>query len=207
MSANIRSLNKAAFGDTGAPRVPDDYGRGRSGWSEMQEAGPAQILPAFREHPKTGLPVESDLSWGLIPHYAERRPDFRPIHARAETISEKRIFSDAYRKRRCIVPMNSFYLKDARGKRHAISRVDGDVFGVAGIWENWRNPLTDTWERTFAVITVPANELVAPIHDRMLAILQNDQFPRWLSEEADPHDLLVPFPEDQLAIKPQPSRR
>jgi putative SOS response-associated peptidase YedK len=49
--------------------------------------------------------------------------------------------------------------------------------------------------------------LVAPIHDRMLAILQNDQFPRWLSEEADPHDLLVPFPEDQLAIKPQPSRR
>jgi hypothetical protein len=70
----------------------------------------------------------------------DRRPDFRPIHARAETISERRIFSEAYRKRRCIVPMNSFYLKDARRKRHAISRVDGDVFGVAGIWENWRNP-------------------------------------------------------------------
>jgi hypothetical protein len=67
--------------------------------------------------------------------------------------------------------------------------------------------ITETWERTFAVITVPANELVAPIHDRMLAILQNDQFSRWLSEEADPRDLLVPFPEHQLAIKPQPSRR
>jgi putative SOS response-associated peptidase YedK len=72
---------------------------------------------------------------------------------------------------------------------------------------NWRNPLTDTWERTFAVITVPANELVAPIHDRMLAILLTEQFPRWLSEEADLRDLLVSFPEDQLAIKPQSSRR
>jgi hypothetical protein len=25
--------------------------------------------------------------------------------------------------------------------------------------------------------------------------------------QVDPRDLLVPFPEDQLAIKPQPSRR
>jgi SOS response associated peptidase (SRAP) len=116
-------------------------------------------------------------------------------------------FRDAYRKRRCVVPMNSFFQKNSSGKRFAISRRDGGPFGVAGVWENWRNPLTETWERTFAVITVPANELVAPIHDRMLAILQNDQFSRWLSEEADPRDLLVPFPEDQLAIKPQPSRR
>jgi putative SOS response-associated peptidase YedK len=45
-----------------------------------------------------------------------------------------------------------------------------------------------------------ANELIAPIHDRMLAILPNEQFPRWLSDEADPRDLLVPFPADQLAV-------
>jgi putative SOS response-associated peptidase YedK len=81
------------------------------------------------------------------------------------------------------------------------------VFGVAGIWENWRDPLTSTWERTFAVITVPANALIAPIHDRMLAILPNDQFPRWLSDEEDPCDLLVPFPADQLAVSLQRSRR
>jgi hypothetical protein len=80
-------------------------------------------------------------------------------------------------------------------------------FGVAGIWENWRDPLTSTSERTFAVITVPANDLIAPIHDRMLAILPNEQFPRWLSDEADPRDLLMPFPADQLAISLQRSRR
>jgi putative SOS response-associated peptidase YedK len=63
------------------------------------------------------------------------------------------------------------------------------------------------WERTFAVITVPANELVAPIHDRMVAILLTEQFPRWLSDEADPRDLLVPFPSDQLTVMLQRSRR
>jgi putative SOS response-associated peptidase YedK len=73
--------------------------------------------------------------------------------------------------------------------------------------ENWRDPLTSTWERTFAVFTVPANELIATIHDRMLAILPNEQFPRWLSDEADPRDLLMPFPADQLAISPQRPRR
>jgi hypothetical protein len=54
---------------------------------------------------------------------------------------------------------------------------------------------------------LPANELIAPIHDRMLAILPNEQFPRWLSDEADPRDLLVPFPADQLAVSLQRSRR
>jgi putative SOS response-associated peptidase YedK len=63
------------------------------------------------------------------------------------------------------------------------------------------------WERTFAVITVPANELVAPIHDRMLAILPAEQFPRWLSDEADPRDLLVPFSSGQFTVTLQRSRR
>src|ERR1700722_2780352 len=33
---------------------------------------------------------------GLIPHFCEKRPDFAPIHARAETIAEKEWFRDAY---------------------------------------------------------------------------------------------------------------
>jgi putative SOS response-associated peptidase YedK len=168
-------------------------------------ARPAELQLVFRRHPDTGLAVEGRLQWGRITHCADARPDLQPIHARAETISEKRMFQEAYRKRRCIVPMNSFFQKDSSGKRYAISRRDREVFGVAGIWENWRDLLTSKWERTLAVITVPANELVAPIHDRMLAILPNEQFTRWLSDEADPRDLLVPFPADQLAVSPQRS--
>jgi putative SOS response-associated peptidase YedK len=146
-------------------------------------ARPSGLQLVYRRDPETGLPVEGRIRWGLIPHYADTRPDLQRIHARAETISEKRMFRVSYRRRRCIVPMNSFFQKDASGKRYAISRRDGAPFGVAGIWENWRDPLTSIWERTFAVITVPANALIAPIHDRMLAILPNEQFPRRLSDD------------------------
>jgi putative SOS response-associated peptidase YedK len=170
-------------------------------------ARPSGSQLVFRRHPETGLPVEGRLRWGLIPHYADARPDLQPIHARAETITEKKMFRDAYRKRLCIVPMNSFFQKDRNGKRYAISRRDGELFGVAAIWENWRDPLTSTWERTFAAITVPANSLIAPIHDRMLAILSNEQFSRWLTVEEDPRNLLVPFPADQLAVSALRSRR
>jgi putative SOS response-associated peptidase YedK len=172
-----------------------------------QQGRPNEPQLVYRRDPETGRPVEGLLRWGLIPHFCEKRPEFAPIHARAETVAENEWFSDAYRKRRCIVPMNSFLQKDGAGKRYAVSRRDGQPFGVAGIWENWRNPQTGAWERTFAVVTVPANELVAPIHDRMLAILPTEQFPRWLSEEADPRDLLTPFPADQLVVVPQRSRR
>jgi putative SOS response-associated peptidase YedK len=169
-----------------------------------QQGRPNEPQLVYRRHPETGQPVEGLLRWGLIPHFCEKRPDFAPIHARAETVAENEWFRDAYC--RCVVPMNSFFQKNSSGKRYAISRRDGEPFGVAGIWENWRNPETDTWERTFAVIMAPVNELIAPIHDRMLTILSNDQFSRWLSDEADPRDILVPFPENQLVLKLHRSR-
>jgi len=172
--------------------------------ANVREAAPAKMLPVFRRAPETGEPVQSDLRWGLIPHYASERPQVQPIHARAETISENRMFRDAYRKRRCIVPMTSFNLKDQSGKRRAITRIDGMPFGVAGIWDNWQEPMTRVWERTFAVITVPANKLIAPIHDRMPAILRREDYQRWLGPEEDPHDLLVPYAGDDLMVSPSP---
>ena len=166
--------------------------------STRQAQRTATRLPAG---PQTGQPVEGLLRWGLIPHFCEKRPDFAPIHARAETVAEKEWFRDAYRRRRCVVPMNSFFQKDPGGKRHAISRRDGQPFGIAGIWENWRDPLTGKWERTFAVVTVPANELVAQIHDRMLAILANDLFARWLSERRIPASCWCHSPPTSLRFR------
>jgi putative SOS response-associated peptidase YedK len=165
-------------------------------------ASPAQTLPVFRRDPASGQPVPSDLRWGLIRHYAHRRPDLQPIHVRGETISEKRMFAEAYRKRRCIVPMTEFIVKHATKRRHAISRIYGAPFGVAGIWENWRDPLTLQWERTFAIITVPVSKLVAAVHDRMSAILDNSAFTRWLDLDEDPRDLLKLFPSEYLSVSP-----
>jgi putative SOS response-associated peptidase YedK len=42
------------------------------------------------------------------------RPDLQPILARAKTISEMKMFRDTYRKRRCIVPISSFFRRTRR---------------------------------------------------------------------------------------------
>src|SRR4051812_46886947 len=164
------------------------------------EAAPSQTQLVLRRHPETGELVEAQLRWGFIPHESLTRPAIQPIHVRADTIDEKPMFADACRKRRCVVPMNSFYQKDSRGRRHVISRRDGAVFPVAGIWDNWLNPETSNWERTFAVVTVESNEVIAKLHDRMLAILDMADVPRWLSLEEDPHDLLRPYPAEYLVV-------
>jgi putative SOS response-associated peptidase YedK len=43
-------------------------------------------------------------------------------------------------------------------------------------------------------------ELVAPIHNRMPAILKPESYGRWLSTEPDPHDLLISYPSDVMMM-------
>jgi len=114
-------------------------------------------------------------------------------------VRDLRTFRDAYRKRRCIVPVDGFFeWKAIKGQKarqpYAIAMKDGAPFGIAGIWENWKEPASGEWIRTFAIITMDANTLVADIHDRMPVILSRYDYARWLSEEPDPHDLMRPFP-------------
>ena len=67
-----------------------------------------------------------------------------------------------YRKRRCIVPIDVFFewkaiqAQEAK-QRYAIAMKDGVPFGIAGIWENWKEPALGEWIRTFAIITTDAN--------------------------------------------------
>ena len=83
---------------------------------------------------------------------------------------------------------------------------DGSVFGLAGLWENWKNPKTGQWERTFAVITVPSNDLVGQIHDRMPAILKPENYECWLGPDTDPHDLLITYPLEPMTMWPTSTR-
>ena len=83
---------------------------------------------------------------------------------------------------------------------------DGSFFGLAGLWENWRDPDTGEWVRTFAVLTTDANELVADIHDRMPVILRPEDYDRWLGIEPDPRDRLRPFPAEALRMWPISTR-
>jgi putative SOS response-associated peptidase YedK len=114
-------------------------------------------------------------------------------------------------RRSCIVPVDGFFewraMKGGRAKQpYAIAMKDSSPFGLAGIWENWRNPTTREWERSFAIITVPSNGLVAQIHDRMPAILEPGSYNRWLGLEPDPRDLLITYPSEPMTMWPISTR-
>ena len=79
---------------------------------------------------------------------------------------------------------------------------DGCPFGLGGLWENWEDPTSGEWTRTFAIITTDANELVAEIHDRMPLILSPTDYIRWLSDEYDPRDLMRPSPAEPMRMRP-----
>jgi putative SOS response-associated peptidase YedK len=89
---------------------------------------------------------------------------------------------------------------------YAIAMKDGKPFGIGGLWENWKDPVSGEWIRTFVVITTDANELVAEIHNRMPLILAPADYIRWLSDERDPRDLLRPFPAAPMRMSPISTR-
>ena len=114
---------------------------------------------------------------GLIPHLCKDTDGGRkPINAKAETVASLPTFRDAYKRRRCLTPIDNFFeWKAIRGLKpkqpYAFGMKSGEPFALAGIWENWQRPGTGEWVRTFAIITTNSNELVRPIHDRMPVII------------------------------------
>ena len=125
---------------------------------------------------------EANLRWGLIPSWAkDPKIGVQCINARAETISEKPAFREAFRKRRCLVPADGFWEWETAGKKKIpwkFARPDGEGFCMAGLWERWINqgePL-----ETFTIITTSPNGLVSPVHDRMPVILTPDVAEQWL---------------------------
>ena len=135
----------------------------------------------------------------------------KPINAKCETVRTLPSFREAYRKRRCILPVDGFFewkaIKGQKAKQpYAIAMKDGSPFGIGGLWENWRDLTSGEWVRTFAIITTDANELVAEIHDRMPLILAPTDYARWLSEEPDPGDLMRPFPAEPMRMWPISTR-
>src|SRR3954470_12217354 len=98
------------------------------------------------------------LPWGAAGRFA---------NARAETVTERPAFRDAFRRYRCLVPASGFYewQSIARSKRPWYVRArNGDLFGLAGFVALWQG------KRSVTLITTEPNALMATIHDRMPVI-------------------------------------
>ena len=175
---------------------------------------PGQNVLAVRYNARNHERTLDELSWGLIPHFAQdRKIAWKCINARSETLQTTGSFRSAFEKRRCIIIADGFFEWKAQGKSkkpYAIALTTREPFGMAGLWENWKDPATGEWVRSCTVITTAANPLVAEIHDRMPAILDPTQHARWLGEEsATPEQLraaLQPFDAARMMMWPVSAR-
>lgn len=151
-------------------------------------------------------PEIAELRWGLIPAWAkDSKVGVQCINARAETLSEKPSFREAFRHRRCLVPADSFFEWETRGKAKVpwkFSRLNGEEFCMAGLWEAWNSPKGVL--ETFTIITTVPNDLVGSVHSRMPVILSPDEGEVWL--EVGGQDLLRSVPDDYLIKTGEPNK-
>ncbi len=148
--------------------------------------------------------------WGLIPHWAkDAKVGSRMFNARAETIATSPAFRDPFARKRCLVPVDSFYEWKRDGsirQPFRIARLDGRPLALAGLWSGWRDPETDTVRRTFTIITTTPNRALADVHDRMPVVIADSAWDQWLDPTpVDPGELiglLAPNEDVDLEIYP-----
>jgi len=168
---------------------------------------PTQSVLAVRAISGGREPVR--LRWGLIPFWAtDTKLAASLINARAETVADKPSFRSAFRKRRCLIPVDGFYEWKREGKKkvpHWFALRSGGLFAFAGMWEKWQAP-DGTSIETCATLTTSPNELMATVHDRMPVILKRSDYNVWLDPQLDDAEvlskLLVPYPTDEMRAEP-----
>jgi putative SOS response-associated peptidase YedK len=81
---------------------------------------------------------------------------------------------------------------------------DGKPFAFAGLWE--AAELEGEQIESCAVLTTNANELAAPVHNRMPVILPPETYDTWLDpsnqDTASLQELLRPYPADRMRCHP-----
>jgi putative SOS response-associated peptidase YedK len=98
--------------------------------------------------------IASKMHWGLIPRWAKTsKLEYPTFNARADTVTEKATFRDAWKKgRRCLIVTDGFYewrKTDKPPKQpFAIACVNDELTVMAGLWEEWK----DHWNERFRVI-------------------------------------------------------
>lgn len=145
---------------------------------------PSQTIPIVREDAEENREL-AFVRWGLIPSWAKDIAIGNSlINARSETAAEKPSFRSAFKRRRCIIPAGGFYewqRQDGKRKQPWYFRMaDGSPVSIAGLWEHWQGNDGQVIE-SCSILTTSANELMAPIHERMPVILNHGDDETWLN--------------------------
>jgi putative SOS response-associated peptidase YedK len=113
-------------------------------WTPRYNIAPTQNVAIVRQDSTQPTRTLSLVRWGLIPSWIKGASiGSGAINARAETAASKPSFSEAIRRRRCLIPADGFYewQRTTTGKQPYCFEVgDNEIFAFAGLWEQWRSP-------------------------------------------------------------------
>lgn len=121
-------------------------------------------------------------TWGF-PHW---RGSGVIINARGETAAERKMFSQALKERRCILPASGFYeWRHAQGQKrkekYLLRHSANPMLYMAGLYTVYQKEGAD--QPAFVLLTTAANGPVQDIHDRMPVIISADEQEPWLKDE------------------------
>ena len=190
---------------------------------ELFEQGKLDLYPGYSgpfirgvEHVDDESPAPVEVlqgAFGLIPTWSKDTKIVRSTYnCRSETASQKPSFRTAWRKaQHCIIPAAAIYEPDWRsGKAIAtrIARADGEIMGIAGLWERWRDSGTGEDLHSFTMLTINADDhpFMRNYHKsqdekRMVVILPRGLYGDWLNAGAgESMEFMRQYPADRMTV-------
>jgi putative SOS response-associated peptidase YedK len=175
------------FSDQTAYEVEDELHLNRGALAtRVGEITPGMTTPGIIWNKSTDEDFAiSDLFWGIA-----LKDKKLIINAKAESVTEKSMFADSIRNRRCILPAAGFYEWDADKTKFLFKRTDEKPIYLAGIYDLSEN------RDSFVILTTVANASMKPIHDRMPVMIDKDNVINYLKDRAAAMEMLKePMPE------------
>jgi putative SOS response-associated peptidase YedK len=158
-----------------------------------------QVLTVRKEHGEKTRHFTT-MRWGLIPSWAkDTAMSTRTLNARSETVMKMPAFRESILRKRCLIPADGFYEWQKMGsvkQPYCFEVGEGEVFALAGLWDEWTNPEGEVIE-SCTILTTGPNFLVGDLHDRMPVIVSSDKYETWLDPDVTDfeavRDILKPY--------------
>lgn len=129
-------------------------------------------------------PIVRQLRWGIT-GFQKGQPVF---NARSETVMEKPMFRNGIQNTRLVIPAAGFYEWNRKREKSTFTRQDGKGLFMAGFAAGYGE------DERFTILTTAANASVAPVHERMPLILEEQEIEAWLSDMKAAAEILHKVP-------------
>lgn len=167
-------------------------------WQPRYNIAPSQNVLSLISH--KGRRRAGEITWGLVPHWADPSKWKPLINGRSETLLVKPSFKSLVHSRRMVIFADGFYewKKEGSGRIPVRFQLKEETpFVFAGLWDRNGEVTTST------ILTTEANSLVEDVHERMPVMLtSSEDIEKWLNTDEYSFDqaasVLKPLPREMM---------